>query len=52
MARLPSTSNTEILNVRISQELKNKLNKLAKSTKYGGSASSVIRYLIESASRI
>jgi len=53
MARLPdiNNGNTEVLNVRISTKLKNKLNQLAKSSKYGGSASSVIRYLIESASR-
>ena len=51
MARLPSTENTEVFTMRISSKLKDKLNQLAKSTKYGGRASSVIRYLIESASR-
>ena len=52
MAKLPYTENTEILNVRISKSLKNKLNELAKSSKYGGSASSTIRYLIEYHSRL
>jgi len=49
MTRLPSTENTEILNVRISKALKDKLNKLAK--RHGGSASSEIRYLIEVGTR-
>jgi Arc/MetJ-type ribon-helix-helix transcriptional regulator len=52
MARMKSTENTEILNVRISKSLKDKLNQLAKSSKYGGSASSTIRYLIEYHSRL
>jgi Arc/MetJ-type ribon-helix-helix transcriptional regulator len=52
MAKLPYTENTEIFTMRISSKLKDKLNQLTKSTKYGGSASSVIRYLIESASRM
>jgi Arc/MetJ-type ribon-helix-helix transcriptional regulator len=51
MSKLPTTENTEIFTMRISSKLKDKLNQLAKSTRYGGSASSVIRYLIESASR-
>jgi len=52
MSKFPSTENTEIFTMRISPKLKDKLNKLSKkNNKYGGSASSVIRYLIESASR-
>ena len=51
MAKLPRSENTEIFIMRISPELKEKLNKLAKKSKYGGSASSAIRVLIESASR-
>ena len=51
MARLPSTENTEVFTMRISSKLKDKLNQLAKKDRYGGSASSVIRYLIESATR-
>ena len=51
MSRLPSTENTEVFTMRISSKLKDKLNQLAKRDRYGGSASSVIRYLIESASR-
>lgn len=51
MPKFPSTENTEIFTIRISPKLKDKLNQLAKRNKYGGSASSVIRYLIESASR-
>jgi Arc/MetJ-type ribon-helix-helix transcriptional regulator len=52
MARLPYTENTEIFTMRISAKLKNKLNQLAKDSKYGGSASSVIRYLIEYHSKL
>ncbi|NNL15908.1 MAG: hypothetical protein HKO81_04620 [Flavobacteriaceae bacterium] len=54
MSRLPSTkntANTEIFTMRISPKLKGKLNELAKKSKYGGSASSAIRVLIENASR-
>lgn len=53
MARLPDmkNGNNEIFSMRISKKLKDKLNQLAKRDRYGGSASSVIRYLIESASR-
>ena len=51
MSKLPTTENTEIFTMRISLKLKNQLNQLAKSSKYRGSASSVIRTLIESASR-
>lgn len=54
MARLPSTkntANTEIFAMRISPRLKEKLNQLAKRSKYGGSASSAIRVLIENAYR-
>ena len=51
MSKLPTTENTEILNLRISKKLKDKLNKLAENSMYGGSASSTIRYLIEYASR-
>lgn len=47
MSKLPTTENTETFIMRISPELKRKLNQLAKRSKYGGSASSVIRYLIE-----
>ncbi|WP_415374231.1 hypothetical protein [Patiriisocius sp. Uisw_017] len=52
MAKLPSTENTETFIMRISPQLKEKLNKLAQKPKYGGSASSAIRLLIESASRV
>ena len=54
MGRLPSTkntANTDIFTMRISPQLKKKLNELAKRSKYGGSASSVIRVLIENAYR-
>lgn len=51
MSRLPSTENTEVFTMRISPKLKEKLNQLAKKSKYGGSASSAIRILIESASK-
>jgi predicted DNA-binding protein len=51
MAKLPSTENTETFIMRISPSLKEKLNQLAKKSKYGGSASSTIRILIENASR-
>jgi predicted transcriptional regulator len=51
MGRLPTTENTEIFTMRISPQLKKKLNELAKRSKYGGSASSVIRVLIENAYR-
>lgn len=53
MSRLPSTkntANTEIFTMRISPKLKGKLNELSKRSKYGGSASSTIRVLIENAS--
>jgi predicted DNA-binding protein len=49
MARLIPTENTEILNIRISKSLKDKLNKLARRN--GGTASSEIRYLIEVATK-
>lgn len=49
MRKLEFTENTEILNVRISKALKDKLNKLAK--RHGGTASSEIRYLIEVGTR-
>jgi hypothetical protein len=52
MGRLPTTENTEIFTMRISLKLKEKLNQLAKKSKYGGSASSAIRVLIENASKI
>ena len=51
MGKLPYTENTEIFTMRISQKLKDKLNQLAKRSKYNGTASSVIRALIESESR-
>ncbi|MEM1002358.1 MAG: hypothetical protein AAGH46_06900 [Bacteroidota bacterium] len=41
------TDKTEILNLRISKDLKNKLNELAKRKRYGKNASEVVRYLIE-----
>lgn len=47
MSRLPKTENTEILNIRISPKLKEKLNELAKKKRYGSNASEVVRYLIE-----
>lgn len=49
--RLPYTQNTEILNIRISPKLKEKLNELAKKKRYGSNASEVVRYLIEYHSR-
>jgi hypothetical protein len=49
MSKLPNTENTEIFTMRISPKLKEKLNDLAKKSKYGGSASAVIRILIETA---
>lgn len=49
--RMPKTQNTEIFTMRISKKLKDKLNKLAKKDRYGGSASSAIRYMIEHHSR-
>jgi Arc/MetJ-type ribon-helix-helix transcriptional regulator len=49
MAKLPNTENTEVLTIRISPKLKEKLNQLAKRGKYGDSASSTVRALIESA---
>lgn len=52
MGKLPTTENTEIFIMRISPKLKEKLNQLGKKSKYGGSASSAIRILIEEASRI
>ena len=51
MSKLPTTENTETFIMRISPELKSKLNQLARQSKYGGNASSAIRYLIENASR-
>ncbi|MFD1294672.1 hypothetical protein ACFQ5N_12580 [Lutibacter holmesii] len=49
MKKLKFTENTEILNVRISKELKEKIKKLA--IRDGGTVSSEIRYLIEVATR-
>lgn len=51
MAKFPTSENTETFIMRISPELKDKLNKLAKRSKYGGSASAAIRVLIEYAYR-
>jgi len=51
MGKLPYTENTEIFTMRISPKLKRELNQLAKRSKYGGSASSTIRILIEDATR-
>ena len=51
MSKQPYTENTEVFTMRISVKLKDKLNKLAENSIYGGSASSTLRYLIESASR-
>ncbi|SDB30406.1 hypothetical protein SAMN03097699_0603 [Flavobacteriaceae bacterium MAR_2010_188] len=51
MSKLPTTENTEIFTMRISPILKKKLNELAKKRQYGGSASSVIRFLIETAAK-
>lgn len=47
MSKFPTSQNTLIFTMRISPKLKEKLNQLAKKNKYGGSASGVIRYLIE-----
>jgi len=51
MGKLPITENTEVVIFRLSKKLKEKLNQLAKKSKYDGTASSVIRSLIESESR-
>lgn len=51
MGRLPTTENTEIFTMRISPKLKQKLYQLVKRNKYGISASSVVRELIENAYR-
>ncbi|WP_216746157.1 hypothetical protein [Paucihalobacter ruber] len=51
MAKFPTSENTETFIMRISPELKEKLNQLSKRSKYGGSASSAIRLLIEAAYR-
>ena len=52
MNRLPKTEQTEVLVVRVSPKLKEKLFLLSKrSSKYGGNASSTIRYLIEQAAK-
>ncbi|WP_431107193.1 hypothetical protein [Winogradskyella poriferorum] len=49
MAKIPKTPNSETFIMRMSPELKEKLNQLAKKSKYGGNASAAIRVLIESA---
>ena len=51
MAKLPTSENTEIFIMRMTPALKQKLNQLAKKSKYGGNASSTVRVLIESAYR-
>ena len=48
-SRIPITKNTEIFRMRISQKMKDKLKELAKKSGYGGTASSAIRVLINSA---
>lgn len=49
MTRLPNAANTnsEIFTLRISPKLKEKLSHLTKKQRFGGSASSAIRYMIE-----
>ncbi len=49
MSKLPTTDKTEIFTMRISPNLKLKLKELSKKSKYGGSLSSAIRILIETA---
>ena len=49
MAKIPTSENTETFIMRISPELKNKLNQLVREKKYGGSASAAIRILIMNA---
>jgi hypothetical protein len=51
MSRIPKTKNSEIFTMRISPQLKKKLIDISKRSKYGGSASSAIRVLIENASK-
>jgi hypothetical protein len=51
MAKLPSTDKTEVVIFRLSPKLKGQLSDLAKKSRYGGSISSAIRIMIESASR-
>ena len=41
------TEKTEVLNIRLSKELKNKLKEISKKRLYGNSASEVVRYWIE-----
>lgn len=52
MSRIPTTPNTEILNIRISAKLKDKLNLLATANRFGSNASEVVRYLIEYHSKL
>jgi len=49
--QLKFTENSEVLSLRISQKLKDKLENLAKRGKFGNNSSEVIRYLIEYHSR-
>jgi len=51
MSRLPYSKRTENFSMRITKELKDKLNNLAKRQLFGGSASSAIRYMINYHSR-
>jgi len=51
MAKLPSTNQTEVMIFRLSPKLKEKLILLSRRSKFDGSASSVIRALIEAESR-
>jgi len=54
MARLPDikNGNYQIFTMRISKKHKDMLAQLAKRGKFGGSASSAIRYMIEYHSRM
>lgn len=47
--KLPKSEKTEVFVMRMTKEMKNKLNELAKANKYNNNSSEVIRSLIESA---
>jgi hypothetical protein len=49
MSKFPTSEKTEIFTMRVTPSLKQKIKELSKKSKYGGSLSSTIRYLIESA---
>ena len=47
--KIPNTEKTEVFVMRISKDMKKKLEELAKSTKFNNNSSEVVRSLIESA---